>query len=115
MRTRRLDAAGDWTFGRGRESYATKSECVRQKVKTRLLSFRNDWFLNLEHGLDWLDNMARRGARLKLEAQIRRCILQTEGVKTLTEFSTQFNAKTRKLAVYAAFTDIYGNSGEVDI
>ncbi|MEA1064753.1 hypothetical protein [Erwinia sp. HR93] len=115
MRTRRLDAAGDWTFGRGRESYATRSECVRQKIKTRLLSFKNDWFLNLDHGLDWFDNIARRGTRLKLEAQIRTCILQTDGVKTLTEFSPQFDPKTRRLTVYATFTDIYGNSGEVEI
>lgn len=115
MRTRRLDASGDWTFGRGRESYATRSECVRQKVKTRLLLFRNDWFLDLDAGLDWLGNMARRGTRVKLESDIRACILETDGVKTLNEFTPQYDARTRKLTVYAAFTDIYGNSSEVAI
>jgi hypothetical protein len=30
--------------------------------KTRLLSLKQDWFLNLDHGLDWFGNMARRGA-----------------------------------------------------
>jgi len=115
MRTRRLDADGDWTFGRGRSSYASKSECVRQKVKTRLLSLKQDWFLNLDHGLDWSGNMARRGSRVKLESDIRSCILQTDGVKALTAFDTQYMPKTRKLTVAATFTDIYGTESEVTV
>lgn len=115
MRTRRLDANGDWTFGRGRSSYATKSECVRQKVETRLRSFKQDWFLNLDHGINWFGNMARRGTRVKLEAEIRSCILQTEGVKTLTAFASQYQPKNRKLTITATFTDIYGNSSEVTV
>ncbi|MBD8159242.1 hypothetical protein IFU23_14145 [Pantoea agglomerans] len=115
MRTRRTDADGDWTFGRGRASYAGKSECVRQKVKTRLLSLKQDWFLDLEHGLGWLDNMARRGTRVKLESDIRSCILQTGGVKALTAFNTQYVTKIRKLTVAATFTDIYGTESEVTV
>lgn len=115
MRTRRTDADGDWTFGRGRASYASKSECVRQKVKTRLLSLKQDWFLDLDHGLDWSGSMARRGTRVKLESDIRSCILQTDGVKALTAFDTQYVPKTRKLTVAATFTDIYGTESEVTI
>lgn len=115
MRTRRLDATGDWTFGRGRESYATRSECVRQKVLTRLRSFKNDWFMNTDDGIDWLGNMARRGTRTKLESEIRSCILQTGGVKQLTVFTTQYEPKNRKLRVAATYLDIYGNSSEVSV
>ncbi len=93
----------------GRGSYATKSECVR----IRLLSLKQDWFLNLDHGLDWTGNMARRGSRVKLESDIRSCILQTDGVKTLTAFDTQYVPKSRKLTVAATFTDIYGTESEV--
>lgn len=115
MRTRRLDSDGDWTFGRGRQSYATKSECVRQKVLTRLRSFRQDWFLDMTHGIDWVGNMARRGTRVKVEAEIRSCILQTDGVKILTAFASQYVPKTRRLSVQATFTDIYGNESEVSV
>ncbi|WP_208951225.1 hypothetical protein [Rahnella sp. ChDrAdgB13] len=115
MRTRRLDANGDWTFGRGRLSYATKSEAVRQKVATRLKSFKNDWFLNLDHGIAWLDRMSRRGNRLKLESDIRACILSTDGVSTLDSFVSSFNSKLRKLSVTASYTDIYGESNEVSV
>lgn len=115
MRTRRLDNNGDWTFGRGRQSYATKSECVRQKVQTRLHSFRQDWFLDATHGIDWIGNMARRGSRVKVEAEIRNCILQTVGVKTLTTFASQYVPKIRKLSVQATFTDIYGTESEVSV
>ncbi|MGE9550436.1 hypothetical protein ACQPT2_04255 [Erwinia amylovora] len=115
MRTRRLDGNGDWTFGRGKASYASKSECVRQKVATRLRSFKQDWFLNQDHGSDWLGNMARRGTRVKLESDMRSCILETDGVKTLTAFATQYVPKTRKLTVTATFTDIYGTESEVSV
>ena len=53
-RVRRLDKNHDWTFGQGFSNYATESDAIAQNVQTRLWSFANDWFLDLEHGLPWL-------------------------------------------------------------
>jgi hypothetical protein len=48
---------------------------------------------------------------VKLESDI----LQTDGVKALTAFDTQYMLKTRKLSVAATFTDIYGTESEVTV
>ena len=53
VRVRRLDKNHDWTFGQGFSNYASESEAIAQNVQTRLWSFTNDWFLDLEHGLPW--------------------------------------------------------------
>lgn len=59
MKVRRLDDNHDWTFGSGRADYATQSEAISQSVLTGLLSLRNDWFLNPDHGLRWIDYLKR--------------------------------------------------------
>lgn len=109
MRVRRIDAGGDWTFGRGRAGYAVTSESVAQRVRTRLQSFRGDWFLNLDHGLPWFEHMAKPANLGLLEADLKRCILETPGVATLTSFSLDLVRDTRKLTVAATITDIYGD------
>ncbi|XDQ90287.1 hypothetical protein MRX62_13515 (plasmid) [Xylella fastidiosa subsp. pauca] len=84
----------DWTFGNGRGNYAAASDSVAQRVKTRLRSFRGNWFLDLDHGLPWLDLMERPADLVHLEREVKRCILTTEGVRRLTAFSMALDADT---------------------
>lgn len=113
MRVRRVDADGDWTFGRGRNSYAAAGESVAQRVKTRLLSFTGDWFLDLEHGLPWFARMEKPADLVRLEADVKRCILETPGVQSLIEFSMALDPETRKCAIAATVTDIYGQEAQI--
>ena len=53
MIARRLDASHDWTFGSSKANYAQKSEAIAQCIKTSLLSFRFNWFLDEDHGVNW--------------------------------------------------------------
>ncbi|HEY4438703.1 MAG TPA: hypothetical protein VGN40_21335 [Lelliottia sp.] len=113
MRTRRVDSNNDWTFGAGRQSYATQSEAVRQKVKTRLQMFLGDWFLDQAVGIDWITEMASRNMTTKILSDARYCILQTAGVRSLDKFTYTQESKTRKLSISAIYTDIYGQTNEV--
>lgn len=113
MRTRRVDGDNDWMFGAGRQSYASASEAVRQKVKTRLQMFLGDWFLDLDAGIDWLTEMGSRNQTPKIVSDAKYCILQTQGVSTLDSFSYDRDPKTRKLKINATYTDIYGTTSEV--
>ncbi|MDK9607119.1 hypothetical protein [Lelliottia wanjuensis] len=113
MRTRRIDANNDWTFGAGRQSYATQSEAVRQKVKTRLQMFLGDWFLDEDIGIDWITEMSSRNQTTRIVSDAKYCILQTMGVSTLDKFGYTRDSKTRKLSITATYTDIYGQTNEV--
>jgi hypothetical protein len=115
MRVRRIDADGDWTFGRGRHSYAATSESVAQRVKTRLLSFQGDWFLDLDHGLPWFIRMEKPADLALLEADVKRCILETAGVASLTAFSIDLNRETRKCTIAATIIDAYGGETALSV
>lgn len=113
MRVRRLDANGDWTFGRGRADYADRSESVAQRVVTRLRSFRGDWFLDLDHGIAWIERMERGNERQQLEDDVKRQILGTDGVERILAFDIAFDGKTRRVTITASLRDIYGNEFDI--
>ncbi|AVY95744.1 hypothetical protein DAI18_18110 [Microvirgula aerodenitrificans] len=115
MRVRRVDADNDWTFGQGRASYAGTSESVAQRVRTRLLSFMMDWFLDLDHGLPWLGDMERPADLTQVERDIKRQILKTEGVAEITSFEMEQDTATRKLRIVTTLRDVYGGESTVDV
>ncbi|KGE06447.1 hypothetical protein LA03_31600 [Burkholderia gladioli] len=112
MRVRRLDTGGDWTFGRGRADYADRSESVAQRVATRLRSFRGDWFLDLDHGIPWIERMERGNERDRLESDIKRQILGTVGVERILAFDIAVDGQTRRMTVSTTLRDRYGNEFE---
>lgn len=113
MRVRRLDHNHDWTFGQGLANYADKSEAIAQCVKTRLWSFTNDWFLDLEHGLPWLEKMGRTVNLSDWELRIKKQVLQTKGVVSITEYDANFEPNRRKMTIELSYLDIYGKENSV--
>ncbi|GKX62290.1 hypothetical protein [Pragia fontium] len=107
MRVRRLDKNHDWSFGLGRFNYAQDSESIAQRVKTRLLSFKGDWVHDLEHGIPWLPHFERSFDLSRLEREIKLQILETEGVKSLDEFTMRLDPDSRQMTVSVYLTDQY--------
>lgn len=79
IKVRRLDHNHDWTFGQGRANYADHSEGIAQNVQCRLWSFANDWFLDLDHGLPWIEKMGRAVDLSELEMQVKNKCLKPKG------------------------------------
>ncbi|CAQ85184.1 MULTISPECIES: hypothetical protein [Photorhabdus] len=114
MRVRRLDNNHDWTFGNGRSDYATKSEAIAQCVQTRLLSLRNDWFLDSDHGVRWFDYLKKNPNILAMESELKTTVLKTEGVTEITAFDIIIDIDSRGSLVTVTYIDIYGNKKEVN-
>lgn len=108
VKVRRLDKNHDWTFGQGFTNYAIESEAIAQNVQTRLCSFTNDWFLDLEHGLPWLEQMGRNVDLGDWEIRIKKHVLQTDGVSKITSYESNLDPNTRKLVIDITYQDIYG-------
>lgn len=108
VKVRRLDKNHDWTFGQGFANYAIESEAIAQNVQTRLWSFTNDWFLDLEHGLPWLEQMGRNVDLGDWEIRIKKHVLQTDGVSKITSYELNLDPNTRKLVIDITYQDIYG-------
>lgn len=114
MRVRRLDKNHDWTFGNGIMNYADKSEAIKQVVKTRLWSFVDDWFLDMEHGLPWFEFMENPQKINELEVPIMAYILATEGIKKVNNFKVYFESESRRLIVEFSYVDIYDSEHLID-
>lgn len=106
MRVRRLNGH-DWTFGRGRADYVKDQAAIAQNIKTRLLSFKNDWFLDIDANIDWMNLLGQRGTEKIIENEVARVILTTSGVVRINSLSLQ--NKERRVIIEADITTIFGN------
>ena len=88
MQFRNLDENGDWRFGKGKNDYASSDQAIGLDIQTRLLSWFGDCFFAQTEGLDWVNRLGTKNQRTLLEADLRRIILQTEGVTAMVSFDT---------------------------
>lgn len=113
MKARRLDRSHDWTFGNSLANYATKSEAIAQCIKTALLSFRVNWFLDEEHGVNWWAYFVKNPNVPVMESDIKRHVLEVEGVSKLHELGLSLDTVTRKMIITVRYTDIYNTQNTV--
>lgn len=107
MRVRAITESRDWTFGKGIQGYKVDEEAIGQNVKTRLLSFLNDCYFDLNAGIDWW-NLLGRGTRDELLKSIKLTILGTEGVTAINSFD--YYMQDRKLVVTYDIQTIFSAS-----
>lgn len=85
---RNLDLQGDWSFGQGLSNYIAKNAAISLNIKTRLLSWLNDCFFDMNAGIDWTNRLGSKNQRALLERDLRRVILQSYGVTAIVTFDT---------------------------
>jgi len=112
MRTRSIDSSDDWTFGKGKANYITGTAAIAQNVKTRLRSFKNDWYLDTENGIDWLELLGNLNTRKRIIRAIERTILLTEGVVSVSKIEILSVNQNRKATFDIDYTDVYGQQTE---
>src|SRR5215467_12927210 len=120
MRYRKLDADGDMQFGHGAgDFWHDQPEAVGQSVKTRLLLFAGEWFLDTKAGTPWggfpLNDLVVKQGRILAEhmqltrdAAIRERILTTRGVVAITDYGSFIDPDSREYSANAYIDTIYG-------
>ena len=88
MKFRNLDTNNDWTFGAGLANYASNNDAIGINIKTRVSSWLNDCFFDLDAGIDWINRLGQTNQLKDLEDDLRKIIIQTEGVTKLTTLTT---------------------------
>ena len=107
MSTVTLDDNGDWTFGRGLNAYLTGVEEVRQNVATRVKEFKDDWFLDVEAGVDWINYLGTKGTKDLILSSVKKVILETTGVASIISLDIVSNSVTRELTLQYELLTIY--------
>lgn len=120
MRYRKLSESGDYQFGHsGGDFWRDVPDAVGQAVKTRLWLFRGEWFADTGDGTPWggfplSDLVVAQGQILgewadqMRDLEIKRRILGTEGVQSLIDYSSAYDAAARRLSISARISTIYG-------
>lgn len=83
----------------------TGSDEVMQRLKLRLLRELGEWFLDTTAGLPWYqDGHGMLGAKMSQQNNalllIRRCVMDTEGVKAIEKLTTRYILGNRTFSVY---------------
>jgi len=105
---RSLDANSDWNFGRGKNDYLQSDAAIGLNIKTRILSWLNDCFFDMEAGIDWKTRLGNYEQQDLLELDLRRIILQSYGVTGILSFDT--NVADRAFSASYEITTINSQS-----
>lgn len=111
MRVRKQDSSGDYVFGHQQNDFwLNTSDGVAQAIKTRLLLFRGEWFLDVTDGTPWTTQVLDKYTQDQYDAAIQDRILGTPGVVQITAYSSSVNTTTRTLTVNATVDTQYGTT-----
>lgn len=96
------------TFGHGSADFLVdETAAVAQAVKTRLLLFQGEWFLNLDEGTPWLTQVVGDHTRPLADMALKTRILGTLGVRAILAWSSSFNPVTRHFAVETTIDTVF--------
>lgn len=111
MRYRREDENGDYTFGKGDDTWLINSpECVAQAIKTRFLLWYGQWFLDTTEGTPWVQSVLGKQKPETYNLAIRKRILETPGVNSIKSFDTNLITSSRRVIFTATIDTIYGTT-----
>ena len=107
-----LDSDGDMVVDSDLH-FSTGAEAVAQGIRIRLQMFKGEWFLDLDTGVPyWDDLLGAKYNEVRARAAFRDAIVSAPGVDELITLKVTFDGATRTLAVswevrcaFGAFTD----------
>ena len=101
--------AGDWRFGHGFQDYLIETEAIKLNITTRLRCFINDCFFDAEMGLDWWNLLGSKDVN-KISMDIRRVILESEGVTAITDMQLVRDIGERALTITYKIDTLYSEA-----
>lgn len=76
---------------------------VSQKLRIRLSFFKGEWYLNMEFGLPYYDDILKKAPNLdNIEAIIKEQILDLPEIESITSFSMTLNTNRTLTVTFAA-------------
>ncbi len=109
MRYRKLTSDNDYTFGNGQlDFYRDIPEAVAQSVKTRLLLWLGEWFLDINEGTPYMQGILGKYSKSTADITIQDRVLATPKVVGINNYESTLDADKRSLSVSFDLDTIYG-------
>jgi hypothetical protein len=112
---RDLDSNNDWTFGAGKNNYASGNKAIGLNISTRIKSWKNDCYFDQNAGVDWANRLGSKNQRDLLDQDIRKIILTSFGVTSIIDFDTIVNDRNFSATynIRTIYSPSYQNSIEI--
>lgn len=112
MKSFALDENGDLLISNGQIQMVFDENLIRQKVKTVLSTNKNEWFLNVDEGINFRNILGKNVDREELiENEISQGLLQIDESFTITSFKCDIDSVNRRAVI--TFSATYDN-GEIE-
>lgn len=113
MRNRMMDANYDMVFGHGPlDFFVDNNQAVAQAIRTTLLLFQGEWFLDTTVGVPWLTEVVGINTAATYDVVIKSAILGVPGVSEIATYSSSLN--NNLLTVNVTVTTTYGTTVTVN-
>lgn len=109
MKIRNLDSSGDWTFGKGLQSYLTGQAAIALDIKTYLNLWAGNCFWALQAGINWRQYLDKN-QETQLLAGLQAALLGRFGVMAINQLSADLDPRTRAIVVTYDVQTIYTQS-----
>lgn len=96
----KIGTDGDLELSATDLQFTSGVEAVAQGIRIRLRTFRNEWFLNLDTGVDWFGSiLGQKYNATRVRSEIRDVILDTENDIEITRLDVDYNGQTREVTI----------------
>ncbi|HBC94308.1 MAG TPA: hypothetical protein DCZ10_15775 [Pelotomaculum sp.] len=117
MLYRRLDASGDYSFGKSKQDFLSGAEAVAQAVKTNLLLLKGEWWEDVAQGLPLFQSiLGQPGITENIRAAdliIKERIAATKGVSSIDDFQSDYSS--RNYSIVCTITAYTGETSTVEV
>lgn len=111
MRYRKLSPMGDYTFGNGlQDFYIDVPAAPGQAVKTRLLLWLGEWFLDNTVGTPYLEGILGKHSQTMADTTVQDRTLGTQGVTAISSFQSTIDPVDRSYSVQMTIDTQYGTT-----
>jgi len=109
MRYRKLSPTGDYTFGNGQSDFwRDVPDAVAQAVKTGLLLWLGEWFLDIEEGTLFMQGILGKYSKEDADQVIQNRVRDIQGVENIESYDSTLDPDTRGMNATFTINTAYG-------
>jgi hypothetical protein len=99
---------GDLDVSAGKLQFATGLQAMKQAVRSSILLFLGEWFLNTDQGTPWRQLILIKNPNISfVKTALRDAITRVEGVTAINALDVSFDLQTRSATVsFSATCDL---------
>lgn len=92
------------------------TEALAQRLKTKLQTFKGEWFLDTDFGVPYYQSIFRKGITKDIvDSIIKREIRNVPGVKSIASYNSSLDGRTREYVCNFVVLDDQGAPVEVTL